>query len=298
MVHVAEVVGLDPEVLPAHAPHGEAELDLLGRAHVVHHQAGAEALHRFGEAGALAGIERLDLAQQVDRRADPALVALVHRLRDERAHRVRHHREPHPTVEGGAQEGVRVLGRGRLGREDHDPVVADEEVVHHRGVHPRAEVDQHEVDRQLAQVRYESHALEVPGLRGREIRVRRGDQAQVRHAGLDQQLREVLLPVRDEVRQAPGGRRDAEAGVDVRALEVAVDDDHLVALARDGRRDVHRDEGLADAALAAAHGDHARGIRRGRPAGAGRAGLDLAVDHGAPLRRATHLRYWTSSLFQ
>ena len=68
---------------------------------------------------------------------------------------------------------------------------------------------------------------------------------------------EVVLAARDEVGEARARARDAEAGVQVRALEIGVDRHHAVALARERDRQVRDQEGLADAALAAAHGDHA-----------------------------------------
>ena len=59
--------------------------------------------------------------------------------------RVAQHRELHAPVEHGAQEGVGVLERGRLGVQHQDAVVAEQEVVDHRGVDARAAVDHHDV---------------------------------------------------------------------------------------------------------------------------------------------------------
>ena len=75
---------------------------------------------------------------------------------------------------------------------------------------------------------------------------------------VEQQLLEVFLAVRDVVGEARARPLHAEAGVEVRALEIAVDRDHAVSLTRERGRQVRDHEGLADAALAAAEGDHAR----------------------------------------
>jgi hypothetical protein len=103
-------------------------------------------------------------------------------------------------------------------------------------------------------------------LRRGEVAVRGGDDLQVGDRRPDQELREVVFAPCDEVREAAGRLRDAEAGVQIRALEVAVDGDHALAAAGQHHTQVGHQEALADPALAAAHRDHPRrrGITRTR----------------------------------
>ena len=258
VVHVAEVLGVDREVLPAHAAHREAEPDVLGGAHVVHDDARAECAHHVDEPVRLLGVDRLHLAQEVERSADAPLVALVHRERDHLAHLRGDHRQAQPPVERRAHEGVGVLDRRGLGRDHDDAVVADHEVVHHRGVGPRAEIDEHEVGGERAQRAHEAHAQRVRGLRVGEVRTRRGDQAQVRERRVLEQLAHVLFALGGELGDAVARPRHAERGMEIGALEIAVDGDHAVPGLRQRGGEVRRHEGLADAPFAAAERNQAR----------------------------------------
>ena len=56
-------------------------------------------------------------------------------------------------------------------------------------------------------------------------------------------------------------RRQAHHDVDVRQARVRIDDAHPLASQRQRHRDIGRDAGLADAALAAGDRDHARAVR-------------------------------------
>ena len=120
------------------------------------------------------------------------------------------HRQPQPPVERRAHERVGVLDRGRLGRDHDDAVVAHHEVVHHRGVGARAEVDEHEVGGERAQRAHEAHAQRVRGLRVGEVRARGGDQAQVRERRVLEQLAHVLLALGGELGDAVARPRHAE----------------------------------------------------------------------------------------
>ena len=73
----------------------------------------------------------------------------------------------------------------------------------------------------------------------------------------DHEVERILHAARHEVGEAGARRRDAEPGVQVRALDVGVDGDHARAGAREDRRQVRRQECLPDAALAAAQRDQA-----------------------------------------
>jgi hypothetical protein len=243
---------------PAHAAHREAEPDVLGSAYVVHDDPRPERAHHLDEAKRLLRVDRLHLAQEIERRADAALVALVHREPDHLAHVRRQHRELEAAVERGAHERVGVLHRGGLWRDHDDAIVADHEVVHHRGVGAGAEVDEHEVGVERAQRPHEAHPQRVRGLRAREIRARRGDQAQVRERSVLEQLAHVFFALGGVLGHAALRARDAERSVEIGALEIAVDGDDAVPGLRERRGEIRRHERLADAPLAAAERNQAR----------------------------------------
>ena len=73
---------------------------------------------------------------------------------------------------------------------------------------------------------HQPDAAQVVRLCIAEVRVRARDQRQPGDRRVDQQLAEIVLALRDEVGQAHRRRRDAEARVQVRAFEIAVDRDH------------------------------------------------------------------------
>jgi hypothetical protein len=98
----------------------------------------------------------------------------------------------------------------------------------------------------------------VARLRRSEVPVSRGDEPQVGNRRLDQEFLEILLAVGDEVGEAVARFADSEAGVEVRALQVAVDGDHAAAAARQRHGQVGDDEALANPALAATHRNHVR----------------------------------------
>ena len=81
-------------------------------------------------------------------------------------------------------------------------------------------------------------------------------------AGVDDRLARVALGAEQQVvdrRDVVG--LDAEPGGQ-RALRVEVDREHLAAVLGEGRAEVDRRRGLADAALLVAEGDDARGTVR------------------------------------
>ena len=144
---------------------------------------------------------------------------------------------------------------------------------------PRSE--QHEIGFELAQTAQQPHAAQMARLRVGEIAVGRGDQLEVRKRRIDQELAEIFFPLGDEVGERLLGRRDAEAGVQVRTLEIHVDDDDALACARERCSEVRGHEGLADTALATADGEQPRSGQ------ARTAGADRIVGR---MRRRNHVR--------
>ena len=138
-------------------------------------------------------------------------------------------------------------GLDELRGTDLQPFVAGEEVVEHRRVRAGAEIEQHEVGGQLPQLAHEAHAAQVTRLRLAQVRMRRGDQLKAGLGRLDEQLREIVFALRDEVGERDLRRLDAEAGVEVRALEIGVDRHDPMTHARERGREIDRDEGLAAA---------------------------------------------------
>ena len=129
-----------------------------------------------------------------------------------------------------------------------------------------AEVDEHPVGREPAQLAEQLDAPEVARLGHPEVALRAGDEAQARNRRVDHEALEVELAPRHVLGEARARGRHAERGVQVRALEVGVDRDHALARARHRGGQVRGQHGLADAALAAAHGEQA-GRARAREAG-------------------------------
>ena len=166
---------------------------------------------------------------------------------------------------------VGIGHRGRLGRDDDQHVVGERDRVQHHVGDAGAGVEQDPVEARrellddvgelVAHLRRQARILDQPGAgeQHREAAGRRQDRV------LERRLAGEHVVQRDLGKQV-------EHHVEVGQAEVGVEHQHALAALGQRRREVGRDEGLADAALAAGHRQifpwrswcpHACGSRRG-----------------------------------
>jgi hypothetical protein len=86
----------------------------------------------------------------------------------------------------------------------------------------------------------------------------RGNDLQIGLIGIQQEFAKVFLPPGYEICKAQLGVRNAQAGMEIRTLEIRIDRHHSMAQARKGHGEIRSHEGLANAPLAGTNGDHSR----------------------------------------
>ena len=214
-------------------------------------------------------IDLLDEGDQLSCRAHAPAAAFSAEAQDRCAHVGAPRDEAERAVEGGLEEVLGVLDRRRLGRDDDQSAPREQEEVQDVVRGASAEVEQDVVDVETADVTEQHLLLAVLGIGHLEQGLVATHEPEVRHRGLDHQLRERGDLAGQEVRQGVPGPRDPEQRVEVRAAQIAIDHGAAAARPGDGGREARGDDGLADAALAAAHGPDARstheGLERGAP---------------------------------
>ena len=276
--------GADAEVARAGGHELRADGGVGGAAHLVHHEARAE--------GGEGGLQRrqgrralvLHRAQQLHRRADAPQVGRVHgEIEDLLGLGV---------VAGRAQaaeqraldEAVAVLDRRRLRRHHHQVDVRHQEEVDDVERGPRPQVHQDDVRVDGLQPAQQPHLLLVLDVGGGQEVGGAADQAQPREVRLHRDVLDALHAAQDEVGEGALGRGHAEAGVQVRAAEVRVDQHHTLAQPRQLPAQGGGDDGLADPALAAAHRPHLAARRAGDEGGKRVAHLRVTLERTASRR--------------
>ena len=175
-----------------------------------------------------------------------------------------------------------VLDAGRLGDDDEDADVRDQEEVERDEARAGRQIADEVVGVDLANL-VDQAVLRRRARIGRPQRIAFArDQAEP----LDRRVDDAVLDARhalvEEVAERDLGALDADEGVEVGAAEIGVDEHHALAELREVDAEVGGEQRLSDAALAAADGDDATSAggaiarRRGVPPF-----LDLVrFDHG------------------
>src|SRR5690606_28430718 len=143
------------------------------------------------------------------------------------------------------------------GDQGDDPRVGDEEEIQDVEVTPRPQVENDQVGVQPLDGPHEAKLLLVQGIGRRDGVERAGDQAEILEARIDGDFLQALHPPQDEVRKRLLGMRDTEAGMQVCAPQVEVDQHHSPTPARELDAQAGGDERLADPPLASADRDDA-----------------------------------------
>ncbi len=254
MLDVPELVERHAEVARDQAAHPGAELRVRADARLVDDELQAHGLRlRPGDLReGLVGLR--ELLHEVDRRREHAHVGQG-AIEDRHAELVARDRAPQAVAEGGAEEAIGRLDRGRLGDGDGDGDVRREHEVEREVALPGPHVDDQVLRGERAERREPAGLAAGAEREGRRHRVvggrqepeprdarRRERAAQRRHAP----LAHVGLDA---------GRGEAEVRVQVRAAGVGVHEDDGLAELREVDGQVDRDQALAHAASPGADGD-------------------------------------------
>ncbi len=161
-----------------------------------------------------------------------------------------------PVEERRADEPVHQLDRRRVGhRRDDADVGAEEQLEHHR-VHATGEIEHDPVARQLAHLGQERLGGRQVGV-GDPRRIRgAADEPHARHRGRHRQVGQRRAVGDQRFGQRPGRPGHAAEQVQVGRAQRAVDHHDLLAQRGQEDAEVGGDQALANAALAAADGDH------------------------------------------
>ena len=262
VLNVAQLLQRQTQVALREGAHPGAELEIRADPRLVHDQAHAHAMGLGpGELGELR-VHLLERADQLERRRERADLgdgALHHA----EAEAIAEQRATQAATEGGAEEAVSGLDRRRLGDGDADGHIGVEHQIEREMAVTGTDVDDEELGRERAHARQPPRFSPRAEGKGRENGVVRGRQeGQPRHRRGDEAALELGLR-RGLEGGIAAGRGEAEAGVEVRAGGVRVDEDDGLAELREVDREVLREQRFPHAAATATdHDEPARSLER------------------------------------